>query len=471
MVTGPVQSPPPRGERATVLFEHLRGRIEAGLIQPGARLPSVRQFATDWGVSRFTAVEAYDRLVAAGWVEARRGSGFYARMPGARAEADPAQGAEPLPNAPDPSWLLRAMLRTSEVSRAPGAGLVPPEWLNQEITSRALRTAARNEGAAMLYGHPQGFPELRTALARRLGDLGIDAPPEGILTTVGATQALDLVARELLRPGDTAIVDDPAFFLPFAQFAALGVRVVGVPWREDGPDLAALETLLAAHRPKLYLTTSSLHNPTGSSLAPSKAFRVLKLAEAAGTWIIEDDVWGDFALHPSPRLAALDGLQRVIHVGSFTKALSPGWRVGYLAAPPELMPRLVDRKLLSGVTTPQPTEAAVAAILQDGAYRRHVARLQERVARARVRALKSLSAAGFTPAEPAGEGLFVWTQLGCDAHAFGAELYKQGILAAPGHLFSPSATSSTWMRVNVAAAEYAPLMTAMAATRARLTNG
>ncbi|MDB5099220.1 MAG: GntR family transcriptional regulator [Cyanobacteria bacterium RYN_339] len=461
MVEQPGHPLPPRGERAAALAAHLRGRIEAGIVRPGARLPSVRQLADEWGVSRFTVVEAYDRLTAAGWAEARRGAGFYAQMPSSSAPAKAQE--DPMPTGPAPTWLVSAMLRTHVVDKAPGGGLVPPGWLDAGLASRALRTIARNEDAWLGYGEAQGVPALRQALGRKLGEIGIPDDPNLVITSIGATQGLDLVAGALVSPGDTVLVDDPGFFLPFAQLAARGAHVVGVPWVGDGPDLAALDELVARHRPRLYLTTASLHNPTGGHLSPAKAHRVLRLAEATGMWIVEDDVYGDLAMHPPPRLAALDGLSRVIHLGSFSKTLAAGWRVGYIAAPVALVPLLVERKLLAGMTTPQPAELAVASILADGAYRRYVARLRERVAKARGRALKAIAAAGFTPLEPAGEGMFVWAQGQVDAQVVAARLWQDGILAAPGALFSPSGAASTWMRINVAAAEHAPLLAAMAA--------
>jgi DNA-binding transcriptional MocR family regulator len=462
MVGLPSHVKPPRGERTSTLVANLRSSIASGIIRAGGRLPSVRQLAADWGVSRFTAVEVYDRLVAEGWAEARRGSGFYAKVPSSPAPAAPVRSEAP-PEGPNPAWLLGAMLRTCEVDRSPGAGLVPPSWLDLDLVSRALRTSSRDAGGALTYGDAQGNASLRTALARRLNELSIPASPEGILTTMGATQALDLVASALVSPGDVVLVDDPAFFVPFAQLAAHGAHVLGVPWAGDGPDMQALEALLVRHRPRCYLTTATVHNPTGGGLAPAKAHKMLKLAEATGTWILEDDVYGELALHPSPHLAALDGLNRVIYLSSFSKTLAPGWRLGYLAAPPALMPKLVECKLLASITTPQPAEVALASILEDGAYRRHVARLRDRIARTRAIALKAVATAGFTPYEPDGDGLFVWAQAEVDTQVLASALWSEGILLAAGTLFSPDGRPSCWTRINVAAAEQKPLMAALAA--------
>jgi DNA-binding transcriptional MocR family regulator len=147
-----------------------------------------------------------------------------------------------------------------------------------------------------------------------------------------------------------------------------------------------------------------------------------------------------------------------LYLGSFSKTLAPGWRVGYVVAPRALVPALVERKLITGITTPQPAELAVASVLADGGYRRHVGRLRDRVAAARARALKALPDIGFTPVEPAGEGLFVWAQGEVDGQVLATRLWEQGLVAAPGALFSPAGAASRWTRINVAAAEHAPLL-------------
>lgn len=198
-------------------------------------------------------------------------------------------------------------------------------------------------------------------------------------------------------------------------------------------------------------------------MAATKAHRVLRLCEAHDTWVVEDDFCCDLALHAPPRLAALDGLERVIYLGSFSKTLAPGWRVGFLAAPERLIPRLLEVKQLQGISSPQVCEAAVAGILADGAYRRHAARLRERVAKARARSLKSLAQAGFVAAEPAGEGMFIWAQGERDGQSMAESLWAQGILVAHGALFSPTGAPSRWMRINVAAAENQALWAALAA--------
>ena len=263
--------------------------------------------------SRSTVVEAYDQLIAAGLIESRRGSGFYVRL---RATNNPARrrhAAHPMPGTVlDVSWLLRAQRRQSPGSEQPGAGLLPENWLDHELVASAVRGVGRSRGSWLLkYGAVEGYLPLREALSTRLSQVGIDVGAEQIITTAGATEAIDLVARRFLAPGDVVFVEDPAWFVMFARFAAFGARIVGVPRAADGPDISALESLLARERPKLFILNSVAHNPTGSCMSQSVATRVLELAARHDFMILEDDIYGDLQGRHAVRLAALeDGAAR-----------------------------------------------------------------------------------------------------------------------------------------------------------------
>ena len=233
-------------------------RIDDKLLRSGARMPSIRQFADAHGVSRFTVVEAYDRLVAQGYLESRRGSGFYVRErapmapPGTQARSDEVPTGQM-----DVVWLVRNMFREHPPQRMPGSGLLPADWLDGELLAHGLRAVSRqNTNLLLQYGNPQGFLPLRQQLQLKLAELEIAAAPEQILTTSGITQGLDIVARHFAQPGDTIFVDDPAWFLMFGSFATLGFKVIGIPRLADGPDIARLVELAAIHRPKLYVINS-----------------------------------------------------------------------------------------------------------------------------------------------------------------------------------------------------------------------
>jgi len=456
------------GER---LAAHYAQRIGTRQLQPGARLPSVRDCARSHGVSPSTVVAAYDRLQAQGLIEARRQRGFFVR-PSASAAALPRTN-EPdlaLPAPVDTAALIRAMFRTRASLPGPGLGTLPETWLDPALLQRALRRAIANADDALRYGEPAGEGVLRDALARRLSnELGIACDSAQIVTSVGATHALDIIARTLLKPGDAVLVDDPGWAVEHARLTGMGMRLLPVPRGAAGPDLAVMRELIATHRPRLYVTVSVLHNPTGAMLSLAAAHQVLQLAEAHDLILVEDDTYAWLAPPHAPRLAALDGLRRTIYVTGFSKILAPNWRVGALAAPPALVERIIDTKLLSSLTTPAVLERAVAWCLDQGLLRRHAERVATRLAAARTRVVRLAQDAGCRfAAEP--QGLFGWLETGLDTEPLAVHMAADGWLVAPGRLFHVPARPSTLMRVNFASAQDARFWRAFERAREGLRN-
>lgn len=438
---------------ADQIVRSVASRIDERLLRPGSRMPSIRQFASIHGVSPFTVVASYDRLVAQGYLESRRGAGFFVRerATGQRS-ARPAQSAPEPPPTLDVAWLIRSMFRQAPCELSPGTGVLPPDWLDGPAVANALRALSRQNVSGLLnYGTPQGFLPLRQQLQRKLAESGIEAAPEQMVTTVGVTQALNLVASECCRPGDTVLVDDPAWFLMFGSFAALGLKVVGVRRLADGPDIEQLAQLAADHRPCLYVLNSVLHNPSSTSISAAKAFQVLRLAEQHGFTVVEDDIYSD--LHPggATRLAALDQLQRVIYLGGFSKSMAANLRVGFIATSHERARRLADRKMLSTLTTSDIGERVVYKVLSEGQYRKHLDRIRTRLDSLRPAALRRLEALDMRPAPSPSAGMFVWVDCGQDTNALAARAMQEDLLLAPGSLFSPNQLPSSYMRVNVAA--------------------
>lgn len=442
---------------AEQLAQRYAERIAQKLLAPGARLPSVRAAAERHRVSPSTVVGAYDLLQAQGLVEARPQRGFFvraatlpkapAREVGSNANAPAVSRAVPV----DATALIRSMFQAQTGRPAPGMGTLPVEWLDAPLLQRALRRASGAAEAAgwLRYGDPAGDATLRAALSRRLADLGIRATPAQIVTTVGATHALDVVSRTLLQPGDAVLVDEPGWAVEFARLARAGMRVLPVPRGPDGPDLAVMAALAKAHRPRLYVTVSVLHNPTGASLAPAAAHQVLKLAEAHDFAVVEDDTYAWLASPHATRLAQLDGLQRTVYVSGFSKILTPQWRIGFLAAAPALVERCIDTKLLATLSTPGPLEHALAALLEQGSLRRHAERVALRLAAARARTEALVREAGFAFAAPPA-GLFGWVDVGADTEAMAQPLLDDGWLTAPGALFHATRRPTSLMRVNFA---------------------
>ena len=271
-------------------------------------------------------------------------------------------------------------------------------------------------GGPVRLQHPLGLPALRRQLQQRLRQIDIHVEQEQILTTNGGDHALDLLARALLKPGDTVLVESPGYYNLFNLLKFHGIDMLAVPRAGNGPDLAALEAILARHRPKCLFINSLFHNPTGTCLTPAVAHRLLQLAEAHDFLIVEDDIYADFQNHPGVRLAALDSLRRVIYVSSFSKTLSCSLRVGYVLAQPELVRQLANIKMYTGIGTQRFAECVVAQLLSSGAYRKLTQRLRLRLNRQMAATLQTLEANGWQVfAEPQG-GMFVWARTG--RHSF-----------------------------------------------------
>ncbi|ANN58900.1 GntR family transcriptional regulator [Mesorhizobium loti NZP2037] len=432
----------------------IRQRIAARSLTPGARLPSIRAFAQSMQVSKSTVVEAYERLVAEGTIRSRRGSGFYAA--GSLAPLSLAEIGPRLDRAVDPLWVSRQSLDAGDEVLKPGCGWLPASWMPQAALRRALRTAARADDAALAdYGTPLGLPPLRQLLARRMAGHGIEVSPEQIMLTDSGTQAIDLLCRLLIEPGDTVLVDDPCYFNFHALLRAHRAKVVSVPYTPSGPDIELFAHALAEHRPRLYITNAAIHNPTGAILSPVTAHRLLKLADQSDLTIVEDDIFADFEHAPAPRLAAFDGLNRVVQIGSFTKTLSASVRCGFIAAPRDWIEGLTDLKIATTFGGGRLAAELVLMLLKDGSYRKHMDLLRARLARAMAETVARLRAIGITPWIHQPAGLFLWCGLpdGVDAAEVARRALSDNVVLAPGNAFSLSRTASRFLRFNVAQCE------------------
>ena len=484
-------------------------RIRNRLLAPGARLPSVRLCAAQQGVSVSTVVAAYDQLQAQGLVVARKNSGFFVRDASFNisntAAAHSNNGLTATKNiasqlldmkpeasglglgdtanssgvaawmatrhAPvDATALIRGMFHTVSNKPQPGMGVFPPDWLDTRFMPTAVRKVTSAQALrdfSLQYGEPKGDSGLRRALSQKLGDINIHAPPEHIITTVGATHALDIVSRTLLRAGDCVMVEEPGWAVEFARLDALGMRILPVPRSAAGPDLGVMAQYCKLHSPKLFVSVSVFHNPTGYCLSPGSAHRVLQLANEHHFHIVEDDTYSHLAPEHATRLSALDGLQRTIYVSGFAKILAPGWRVGFMAAPPDLVERLLDTKLLATLTTPALLEKALAWCIDQGQLRRHAERIRTRLGLARARSVKLALAHGCRfEAEPA--GLFGWVDTGVDTDALAQRMLDEGYLIAPGALFHAARKPSTLMRINFTTTQEATFWKVFARLRAAM---
>jgi len=452
------------GGRTAEVMAAIRARVASRALGPGDRLPSIRSLAVTMKVSPSTVVEAYDRLAAEGLIRARRGSGFFisatALPPLALAQTEPRRAP-----AVDPFFVSRQSLDADDATLMPGCGWLPPDWMPQAALRRAVRGVARGEDHILTnYGSSRGSAPLRRLLLARLSGIGIDASPEQLLLTGSGTQAIDLICRLLLRPGDTVVVDDPCYFNFLALLRAHQAKIVGVPMMPSGPDVARFEAILAAEQPRLYITNAALHNPTGATLSLQTAHRLLNAAAAHGLTIVEDDIFADFEPEPSPRLAALDGLSRVILIGSFSKTLSASVRSGYIAARADWIEDLIDLQIATGFGGPGAfATETLARVLAAGFYRKHIDELRSRLARARRITAEKLKRIGITPWLMPRGGFQLWCSLpeGCDSAEMARTALAENIVLAPGNAFSAAQSATGMMRFNVAHCDDPRLMPAL----------
>lgn len=447
------------------LVQLIASRIQSHLLSPGSKLPSVRQCAQQHQLSPSTVVAAYDRLQAQGWIEARKNRGFFVRevlkneaispaSTGNSHSTDSSSGAAVARHHQAPlnaGALVRGMFHRISDKPQPGMGVLPPAWLDNHFLASSVRHVM-SKGVASFsyeYGEPHGDMGLRRALSGKLQQHQIHAEADQIITTIGATHALDIVSRTLLRAGDAVMVEEPGWAIEYARLASMGMKILPVPRGPMGPDLEIMKQYCEQHHPKLFVSLSVLHNPTGYCLTPSSAHALLTLAREKQFYIVEDDTYSPLANEHATRLCALDALQQTIYVGGFAKILAPNWRVGFLASPAHLTERFLETKMLSTLTTPSLLEKALAYCIEQGQLRRHTERIRTQLSAARNRSTQLALAHGCEfKAEPA--GLFGWVDTGVDTDALSQRMLDEGYLLAPGALFHANRVPSTLMRINFA---------------------
>jgi DNA-binding transcriptional MocR family regulator len=430
-------------------------------LRVGTKMPSVRQFAKCNAVSTFTVVEAYDRLLGVGLLSSRRGSGFFV------ARSDIASAPQlAIASSPTAIDALTPELYSGVSEALPvGAGWLPPEWYGETTILDAVRQAMKIPASRLRgYGHPLGFPTLRQHLAASLAEDLFAAEPDQVLLTHGATHAFDLILRTLTKPGDTVFVEDPGYSNLLSLIRHHGCIAVGIPRFDAGLDFEVLAAQAELTQPKLMFVNTVLQNPLGTSLSQAQAHRLLGLAEQFDFWLVEDDIYRELAARGEASLAAMDGLRRVIRVGSFSKTLSPVLRVGSICASNTLVPELLRVKMLAGLTTSEINERAVYHAISARPYKRMLDKLVAELKSGRERTIERLLDAGMAPiARPRG-GMFVsagWQ--GAPTPEWNGKLIadlalKSGILLSPNEFFMLRPSNSIWFRFNVAYAADAPAL-------------
>lgn len=433
-----------------LVISQVEQQIKNRSLTPGSRLPSVRKLANDLGFSVSTIVEAYERLIAVGKIESRSGSGFY--VVGPLAPLALSELGPKLDRSIDPLWISRQSLEAKPDAFKPGCGWLPNGWMPLESIRKALRSATRNEDDNLMgYSSPLGLPALRDLLARRAQSKGIEANLNQVLLTDSGTQAIDLVCRFLLKPDDVVLIDDPCYFNFHALLKVHQVKVIGIPYTPNGPDLEAFKEAIETNNPRLYITNSGIHNPTGATLSLSIAHQLLKLIEKSNLIVIEDDIFSDFEHSSAPRLAALDNLSRVIFIGSFSKTLSASIRCGYIIAKPEWIDQITDLKIATSFSHNGLSAKILHTALTDGSYRKHLDVLKVRLAQSMQETIAKLKAIGIEPWIEPKAGIFVWCRLpeGIDAAKIAQFCLNREVILAPGNAFSQSKSAGQFIRFNI----------------------
>lgn len=355
------------------LYGAIRRAVLAGELAPGERLPSSRSLAADLGLGRNTVTAACDRLVAEGYLEGRRGAGLFvaADLPADGVPGLPARGTGPHRQSPVKVESLPTPLPlTPEV---PALDDFPLEtW--RRLTGQVLR---RQGGALLGFGSPAGLPALRHALAEYLtATRGLVCDPGQIVVVSGAQQALDLAGRLLLRPGDGVVMEDPCYPAARAAFTALGARLHPLAVDGQGIDPAQLAALSPA--PRLAMLTPSHQFPLGMTLPLARRLALLRLARERDLYLIEDDYDCEYryAGPPLQALQGLDGDGRVLYVGTFSKAMFPSLRLGYLVLPAGLVGSLLTLKRVADGFAPLISQAVLAAFITEGHLAQHVRRMR-----------------------------------------------------------------------------------------------
>lgn len=426
------------GRRRAQLEERLRELIRDGTLPAGARLPSSRALAVDLGVSRRLVVDAYSQLLAEGYLTGRRGAGTYVA-----AAAGVIEAPSPPPAAP--------LLRFDFFPGSPDLGAFPRSaWM------RAMREVMLSAPpAAFAYPDARGTPELRTALSGYLRRVrGVVADPGSILVCNGATHALALLGRTLVRHGMESIcVEDPGLPPHRAVLTHAGLRVHGVPVDGGGVDVGRLDAPVA-------LLTPAHQFPTGVALSARRRSKLVEWARAGGL-VIEDDYDAEFRYDRAP-LGALQGLapDRVVHVGTVSKTLGPALRLGWIAGPPWLVEGVTAEKLLDDFGSPALEQLTLARLIDSAAYDRHLRRAR-RANRARRDALRSAVARELPGARvegiAAGLHLLVRLPAPVDAQALSAAAAARsvGVYPLSFHRIEPPAQTDALVLGYAALAESA----------------
>ncbi len=437
------------------LFEQIAQKIRSGQLSNGERLPATRELAGLLGLNRTTVSAAYEILESEGLISGQVGRGSFVT----RGPAVPAGGVE---------W--GALLERSDTPASGHSSGWGKEIINFAVSrpSRDLfpLDAFRASCAAVLgrhdladilqLGSPSGYGPLRRYLMEEARRQRLAGPGDDLIITNGCQQALDLIGRVLLRPGDTVAVEDPIYTGLKNQLAGMGAQLCGIPVGPDGLDVAQLERVLQRERPRFLVVTSNFQNPTGATLPLAARHVLLRTARKAGVPVIENDAYGELRYQGEalPAIKQLDESGGTVLLRSFSKVSFPGLRVGWAVGPKPLVDRLRNAKEAADLHTDQLSQAVLLEFAESGRLVEHRARMlragSERLA-ATVDACREFLPPGTSWTRPEG-GMNVWVRLPepLDAGELLTRAQREGVAYLPGRFFAVSRLEPGALRLSFA---------------------
>jgi len=441
--------------------EEIAQRIASGAYAAGERLPGVRGLARIRGVSVSTAVAAYQRLADMGHIESRPRSGFYVRARQVIQTIEPETAAKATPprlvtGQAMAMALIKAASNPSIVQL--GAAVPDPAFLPTQAIGRALAQVMRTQRAqAASYMMPPGAPELRRQIARRMSEAGSVVSAEDVVITTGCQEALGLALRALTEPGDIVAVESPAFYGLLHVLESLGLEALEIPAHpRDGIALDALAFALERWPVKACVLAPNYSNPLGYCMTDDAKRALIRLLGKHKVPLIEDDVYGDlgFAQRRPSTCKGLAPRADILYCSSFSKSLSPGLRVGWVAATPARRERIEYLKYVTSIASPTAPQLAVAELLANGRYERYLREVRGRYASAVARmsdAVMKVFPEDTRISQPQG-GFVLWVELpeGTDSFALARRALRQGVSIAPGPLFSASGKFGNFIRLSCA---------------------
>ncbi|MDQ4042000.1 MAG: PLP-dependent aminotransferase family protein [Actinomycetota bacterium] len=443
------------------IVERFRVAIDAGVLAPGEKLPTTRALAEQAGVNHLTAVRAYRRLAEEGYVSATVGRGTFVRtVPPAAAAASTGTAWQNAVLPEDrPSYPNEMLAQSFRLPEDPELISLATGWPDPRLypVQALQRTAARvfDElgGEALSYVNPEGAGSLREQLALRGREHGFAASADEIVVTSGAYQALDLVCRAIVSPGDVVAVESPTFMGMLSSLQATGARVIGIPTDGDGFDVAALERVLARHEVKLVALQTACANPTGQDMSPERRERLVELARERSFFVLEDGVYATvrFEGEERPRLRGA-APSHVVYVDSLSKTIGGGLRLGWVAASGPVRRRIATLKMSSDMHTSSLVQHVAAAYLAEGAHELYVAGTLPVYRERRDALLDSLARRledEVTFVRPLG-GHHVWVRFATplDERALFAEAVRQGVGFLPGGAMTAERPDETALRLS-----------------------